>query len=157
MTETQLEGGCTCGEIRYRLERPPLFVNCCHCRDCQRETGAAFALNASIEAAAVTVIRGAPEAVEVPTASGKGQRILRCPTCRIALWSHYLAIGEKVSFIRVGTLDDPDRLPPNLHLYTESKQPWLTLPPETPTVKRYYNREKYWSQASLKRWRELFP
>ena len=156
MPQSPLTGGCTCRAVRYRLERPPLFVNCCHCRYCQRETGAAFAINASIETGAITSLGAAPEAVDIPTESGKGQRIMRCPKCRIAVWGHYLAIGEAISFVRVGTLDDPDRLPPDLHLFTESKQPWVVLPKTTRAVERYYNRQKYWPESSLERWRVLF-
>ncbi len=154
------KGGCDCGAIRYRLEMPPLFVNCCHCRCCQRQSGAAFALNASIETHCVTRLNTdlgvAPEAVEMATASGKGQRIMRCPKCRTAVWSHYLAIGALISFIRVGTLDEPDRLPPDMHLYTESKQPWVVLPKNVRSVARYYDRHQCWSQSSLARWRALF-
>ena len=156
MPQSPLTGGCTCRAVRYRLERPPLFVNCCHCRYCQRETGAAFAINASIETDAITSLGAAAEAVDIPTESGKGQRIMRCPKCRIAVWGHYLAIGEAISFVRVGTLDDPDRLPPDLHLFTESKQPWVVLPKTTRAVERYYNRQKYWPESSLARWRVLF-
>ncbi len=151
------EGGCACGAVRYRLERAPLFVNCCHCRWCQRETGAAFALNAMIESAHITVLGATPEAVNTPTHSGKGQRILRCPQCRVALWSHYGAPRREVlSFIRVGTLDEPDRLPPDIHIFTDSKQPWFALPEKTPAVGEYYDRQKYWPQQSLDRWRALF-
>ena len=150
------EGGCTCGDVRYRLERSPLFVNCCHCRWCQRETGAAFALNASIETHCITPLGVAPEAVDIPTKSGKGQRIMRCPKCRIAVWGHYLAIGEAVSFVRVGTLDEPDRLPPDLHLFTQSKQPWVVLPENARSVAKYYDRFECWPESSLERWRALF-
>src|SRR5271165_2992558 len=103
MTESNgfsLEGGCDCGAIRYRLASKPLFVHCCHCRWCQRETGASFALNALIETDRVAVLNAAPEAVLTPSNSGKGQKIMRCPTCRIALWSHYAGAGDKLCFIR---------------------------------------------------------
>src|SRR5690606_16487909 len=109
MTETfSAEGGCDCGKVRYRMNDRPLFVHCCHCRWCQRESGASFALNAMIESDRVETIAGDPEIVLTPSASGKGQKIARCPDCRIALWSYYSGAGEKVKFIRVGTLDNPD-------------------------------------------------
>jgi hypothetical protein len=110
--DAPLEGGCDCRHVRYRMESAPLFVHCCHCRWCQRETGASFALNALIETDRVRVLEGQVEAVETPSNSGKGQTIMRCPTCKVALWSHYNAAGNLLSFVRVGTLDDPDRLPP---------------------------------------------
>ena len=148
---TKLEGGCTCRAVRYRMTAKPLFVHCCHCRWCQRETGASFALNAMIESDRVVLLSGAPEVVLTPSNSGKGQKIARCPQCRIALWSNYGGAGDVVRFVRVGTLDKPDRLPPDIHIFTCSKQPWVVLPRGTPAVKEYYDREKYWPKASLKR------
>ena len=150
-----LEGGCTCRAIRYQMISSPLFVHCCHCRWCQRETGASFALNAMIEADRVVVLKGAPEVVATPSNSGKGQKIIRCPTCRIALWSNYAGAGDLVRFVRVGTLDEPDRLPPDIHIFTASKQPWVILPPGTPAVAEYYDRDRYWPEESLERRRAL--
>jgi hypothetical protein len=148
---TKLDGGCTCRAVRYRMTAKPLFVHCCHCRWCQRETGASFALNAMIESDRVVLLNGAPQVVLTPSNSGKGQKIARCPQCRIALWSNYGGAGDVVRFVRVGTLDKPDRLPPDIHIFTSSKQPWVVLPRGTPAVKEYYDREKYWPKASLKR------
>jgi len=151
-----LEGGCTCGAVRYRVTSSPLFVHCCHCRWCQRETGAAFALNAMIEADRVVLLRGQPEVVHTPSSSGIGQKITRCPVCRIALWSNYGGAGDRVRFVRVGTLDEPDRLPPDIHIFTASKQPWVMLGPEVPAVPEYYDRKVYWSKESLERRAALF-
>ena len=150
-----LEGGCTCGAVRYRMTSEPMFVHCCHCRWCQRETGASFALNAMIEADRVTLLKGAPEVVDTPSNSGKGQKIARCPVCRIALWSNYAGAGDAVNFVRVGTLDDPDRLLPDIHIFTSSKQPWVVLPPGTPAVEEYYDRNDHWPSESLARRRAL--
>jgi hypothetical protein len=144
-------GGCDCRAIRYQLDSEPMFVNCCHCRWCQRESGASFALNAMIEASRVTRLSGAPEAVATPSASGKGQTIWRCPTCRVAVWSNYSGAGPRVHFVRVGTLDNPDLLPPGIHIFTNTKQPWVTLPPGIPAVEQYYDRKLYWPAASLAR------
>ena len=158
MTEapwTPLEGGCTCRNVRYRMTSAPLFVHCCHCRWCQRETGASFALNAMIESDRVEILHGEPEVVLTPSNSGKGQRIVRCPICRVAVWSHYAGAGDAVRFVRVGTLDDPDRLPPDIHIFTASKQPWVVLPAGAPAVPEYYDRDEYWPAASLERRRML--
>lgn len=149
-----MEGRCTCGAVRYRITRRPMFVHCCHCRWCQRETGSAFALNAMIEADRVALLIGSPEAVNTPSESGKGQKIIRCPSCRIALWSHYAGAGDAIRFIRVGTLDEPDRLPPDIHIYTASKQPWVLLPPGTPAFEEYYDRNEVWPEESLARRRK---
>ena len=145
------EGGCTCRAVRYRMTSGPLFVHCCHCRWCQRETGAAFALNAMIEANRVILLKGEVEIVNTPSNSGKGQKISRCPVCRIALWSNYAGAGDAVRFVRVGTLDEPDRLPPDIHIFTSSKQPWVVLPENTPAVAEYYDRKAYWPRESLER------
>ncbi|ROZ69688.1 GFA family protein [Ramlibacter sp. WS9] len=146
-----LEGGCDCKTVRYRMETRPLFVNCCHCRWCQRETGASFALNAMIEADRVTLLGEEPEVVDTPSASGQGQKIARCPKCRIAVWSNYSGAGPSVRFVRVGTLDEPDHLPPDIHIFTGTKQPWVMLPPGTPAVAEYYDRNEYWPAESLAR------
>lgn len=151
--ENVAAGGCACGEVRYRLTRAPLFVNCCHCRSCQRETGAAFAHNALVETAHVECVRGAPQAVDTPSDSGKGQRIMRCPACRVALWSHYGGAGAHLAFIRVGTLDEPARFPPRIHIYTDSKQPWVQLPPDVPATAAFYSRRAHWPESSLARLR----
>ncbi len=145
------DGGCTCRFVRYRMTTGPMFVHCCHCRWCQRESGSAFALNALIESDRVKLLAGEVEVVDTPSSSGKGQRISRCPRCRIALWSNYAGAGDAVRFVRVGTLDEPDRWPPDIHIYTASKQPWLALSPGTPAVPEYYEAGKYWPAASLER------
>jgi hypothetical protein len=146
-----VEGGCTCRAVRYRMTTRPLFVHCCHCRWCQRETGSAFVLNAMIEADRVVLLSGAPEPVDTPSNSGKGQKIWRCPKCRVALWSNYAGAGPSVHFVRVGTLDNPDVLPPDIHIYTSSKQPWVVLPEGTPAVPEFYKLQDYWPAESLER------
>ena len=149
--EFPIDGGCTCRTVRYRLVTAPLFVHCCHCRWCQRETGASFALNAMIEADRVELLQGLPEATDTPSNSGKGQKIYRCSTCRVALWSNYAGAGDAVRFVRVGTLDDPDALPPDIHIFTSSKQPWVVLPEGIPAVPEYYDRKLYWPAESQER------
>ncbi len=145
------EGGCTCRGVRYRLVRTPLIVHCCHCRWCQRETGSAFVINALIETAHLQRLAGQPQRVLTPSNSGKGQTIVRCPTCQVAVWSHYAGLGERLAFIRVGTLDEPDRLPPDVHIYTESKQPWVVIPAGVRSFSQYYSTGEVWSEASLAR------
>jgi hypothetical protein len=150
MSETY-EGGCTCRAVRYRMTSRPLFVNCCHCTWCQRESGSAFAVNAMIEADRVELIAGEPEAVSTPSNSGKGQKYWRCPKCRIALWSNYAGAGDLIKFVRVGTLDDAGNFPPDIHIFTSTKQPWVVLPPGTPAMPEYYDRKQYWPPESLER------
>jgi hypothetical protein len=150
-TRFPMEGGCTCREVRFRVETEPLFVHCCHCTWCQRETGSAFVLNAMIETDRVTLLQGAPELVLTPSASGEGQRIARCPTCRVAVWSHYSGAGDAIRFVRVGTLDRPGDVPPDIHIFTATKQPWVQLPAGVPAVPEYYDRRLFWPRDSLQR------
>lgn len=147
-----MDGHCTCGEVRYRLTERPLFTHCCHCSWCQRETGSAFALNAMIERDRVELLAGTPELVATPSASGKGQVIARCPACRVALWSHYAGSGEAVAFVRVGTLDDPAACPPDIHIFTATKLPWVRLGDGKPACAEYYRRSAHWPEESLRRW-----
>ena len=145
------EGKCTCGAVRYRMKSRPLFVHCCHCTWCQRETGASFALNAMIESERVELLAGKPDVIDTPSNSGKGQKISRCPKCHVAVWSNYSGAGDAVRFVRVGTLLEPGRLPPDIHIFTSTKQPWVVLPPDMPAVAEYYDRKKYWPKESLER------
>lgn len=150
-SEDIFEGGCTCRHVRYRLTSRPMFVNCCHCRWCQRETGSAFVLNAMIEADRVEPLSGEVDVVDTPSNSGRGQKISRCPKCRVAVWSNYSGAGPAIRFVRVGTLDEPDRLPPDIHIFTESKQPWIVLPADVPVMREYYDPRQVWPKESQDR------
>ena len=143
------EGGCSCGAVRYRLTSEPLFVHCCHCLNCQRQTGSAFAINVLIEADRVELLAGEPEPVPVPRSGGKKQRIFRCPTCRVAVFSTYTR--ATIRFVRAGTLDDPSYVEPDVHIYMRSKVPWVELPESVPAFPAYYDTEKLWPAASLER------
>jgi hypothetical protein len=149
-----LDGGCACGAVRYRLGSAPMFVHCCHCIDCQRQSGSAFALNALIETDRIAVLAGDPQAIAVPTDSGRPHRIFRCAACQTALWSEYGGVA-KLRFVRIGTLDGPAAIAPDVHIYTRSKQPWVTLPPDVPAFEAYYDSRKVWPAASLERRRAI--
>ena len=142
------EGGCACGEVRYRLASEPLFVHCCHCLNCQRQTGSAFVINLLIEADRVELVAGDPQSVDVPRDRGK-QRIWRCPICQVAVFSKYTS--PKMRFVRGGTLDDPSSTAPDVHIFTRSKLPWITLPDSTPAFNVYYDTKKLWPAPSLER------
>ena len=149
------EGGCTCKQVRYRLESKPIFVHCCHCSWCQRETGSAFALNAMIEVDRVKLTQGQVDMIHTPSASGRGQQVARCPECRVAVWSFYSS--DKLAFVRVGTLDNPAQLPPDVHIFTSTKQPWVQLPEGTPAFAEFYNPRELWPDESKMRYKELHP
>jgi hypothetical protein len=147
------EGGCSCGGVRYRLTSDPLFVHCCHCLNCQRQTGSAFVVNVLIEAERVEIAAGAPEAVDVPRDDGSAQEIFRCPGCKVAVYSRYGHPG--VDFIRAGTLDDPASVSPDVHIFTRSKLPWVVLPDGVPSFDVYYDMNELWPADSLERVRAL--
>jgi hypothetical protein len=143
------DGGCGCGAVRYRLTSDPMFVHCCHCLNCQRQTGSAFVINLLIEADRVELLAGDPQPVDVPRDDGSKQRIFRCPTCQVAVFSEY---GRpEVRFVRGGTLDDPSGVIPDVHIYTRSKVGWVMLPDSAPSFEDYYDSRTLWPAASLER------
>ena len=150
------EGECTCGAVRYRLGREPMFVHCCHCTSCQTETGSAFVINALIESDSVETLKGAPEPRLIPSESGRGQQVWRCPECLVALWSNYGGASDVLRFVRVGTLDAPGEVVPDVHIYTRSKLPWIPLPDGAPAFEEYYDSAKLWPAESLDRRKALF-
>ena len=147
---TRLEGGCTCGAARYRLTSAPMFVNCCHCRDCQRHTGSAFVITALIESARVELLGAEPAAISMKTESGRPHVIFRCAGCQVALWSVY-GDRHQVRFVRVGTLDEPTALAPDAHIFVRSKQPWVGLPEGVPQFEVFYDMATLWPPESLAR------
>ena len=151
------DGGCDCRYVRYRMLTAPLIVNCCHCRWCQRETGASFALNAPIEADRVVLLSGEPQIIDTPSHSGYGQKMARCPKCWIALWSNYAGSGPAVRVVRVGTLDNPDPFPPDIHVFVTSMQPWVRIPQGALQFPEYYDLEGHWPPESVERRRAILP
>ena len=149
------QGGCACGKARYQVTGTPLFVHCCHCSCCQQQSGSAFAINAMIEADRVELVSGETEVVQTPTPSGRGQNITRCAECKNALWSNYGGAGDAMRFVRVGTLASPDVFPPDIHIYTSTKQDWVQLSGPVPVVEEYYNSAEYWPVESLERVKRL--
>ena len=143
------EGGCACREVRYRLTSDPLFTHCCHCLNCQRQTGSAFVINLLIETDRVELLAGDPQPVDVPRDDGSTQRIFRCPICQVAVFSQY---GRpEVRFVRGGTLDQPGSVEPDVHIFTRSKLSWVTIPESVPAFDVYYDANSLWPAASLER------
>jgi hypothetical protein len=143
------EGGCSCGAVRYGLTSEPLFTHCCHCRNCQRQTGSAFVVNVLIESDRVKLLAGDPQPVDVPRDDGSAQRIYRCPTCQVAVFSQYTHPG--IRFVRAGTLDDPSSVTPDVHIYTRSKLGWVVLPEAVPAFDVYYDTKALWPATSFER------
>lgn len=150
-------GHCGCGEIVFRLNHAPLFTHCCHCTWCQRESGSAFALNAMIESDKVELIKGTPQWMTLPSASGFGQQVAHCGSCKVNLWSHYGGMGPLVSFVRVGTLKNARDISPDIHIFTSTRVAWLNQVSGIPEVEAFYDRQTFWPTASLDRLTPLLP
>ncbi len=148
------DGGCFCGAMRYRLNARPMFVNCCHCRDCQKQTGAAFAINAIIERDRIALLQGAPVMITLPTESGRPHDVYKCASCQSALWSDYGRRGSMV-FVRVATLDDPTQFAPDAHIFTRSKLPWVRLPDDARAFDIFYDLPTEWPPEALARRKAL--
>jgi len=148
-----LEGMCSCGAAKFCKLQKPMFVHCCHCSWCQRETGSAFAVNALIESSKLRLLDGDVEVTALPSNSGAGQNIIRCVACKSALWSHYGAARDKVAFVRVGTLEKPNLCPPDIHVYTSTKQQWVKLSDRTPVVEEFYRRSTFWPAEAIARYK----
>lgn len=145
-----LEGACNCGAVKYRLTSGPMFVHCCHCTDCQRHTGSAFAINALIETDRIELLGVPPVPISMPTESGRPHDIYRCPTCQVAVWSDY-GRRPKLRFLRVATLNRPHPIQPDVHIYVRSKLPWVRLPADARAFDEDYELEKEWPAESLAR------
>jgi hypothetical protein len=144
-----LEGGCSCGQVRYRLTANPMIIHCCHCLNCQRQSGSAFAINILIEADRVEILAGEPRRADAPRDDGSAQRIFRCPACQVAVYSEYSR--PDIWFVRAGTLDDPFRAAPDVHIFTRSKRDWIALPDSAPAYDVYYDAAVVWSPESRAR------
>jgi hypothetical protein len=152
MTQPTFEGGCSCAKVRYRIEVAPIIVHCCHCRLCQRQTGSAFVINALVETSRLTLLGAEPRRTAMPTESGRPHDIFRCDECGVAVWSEYSG-NAAVRFVRVGTLDDPTALAPDVHIFVRSKLPWVALPPDAKAYDVFYDPRTDLPPATLERWR----
>lgn len=150
-----MQGRCACGDVQFEVTASPLIVHCCHCTYCQRETGSAFALNYYVEAVHVRINQGETEAIDTPSASGKGQIIHRCPTCHVALWSHYGGAGPDFAFVRVGVLKECAEIVPDVHIFTSTKLPWVTLPHAAQVFENYYHPKEVWSAEAQARFKAV--
>ncbi len=148
-------GSCGCGQLTYQLSSPPMFVHCCHCRECQKQTGSAYVLNAIIETKRVTW-SGEATNHTLATPSGKGQKITRCAECGTAVFSEYLVRLGKLRYVRVGTLDNPDLCPPDAQIFTSSKQSWVPLKSDIPSFENFYEFKEVWPKEAYERLNAVF-
>ena len=147
-------GTCNCGTVTFEVCQSFLYVHCCHCSWCQRETGSGFAINGLVETRHIKVLTGAPKQLDIQSNSGAGQSLVQCSNCQTTLWSHYSSAKEVIAFVRVGTLYDAATVDPDIHIYTSTKLPWVTLPDGANIVTEYYRRSAYWPSQSIQRYKE---
>ena len=124
-------GGCLCGAVRYTCSEAPLTAYHCHCRDCQKASGSAFATCLLMKESAVRLTSGEPRQFEVETDSGNRLTRLFCGNCGSQLFSK-ISQYPKLRVVKAGTLDDPSWLKPERHIWTSSMQPWLGLDDQLP-------------------------
>lgn len=148
-----MEGGCACGAIRYKLAEPPIIVHACHCRDCQRITGSAFVINLWIERKFVEAAGQPPKSFKLAGGSGQTHEVFFCGDCGTYVWSRYHGAPGDALFVRAGTLDHPEAVKPDVHIFTRSKLPWLNLPADVPAYKSFYKIDEVWPAASRERLR----
>lgn len=142
--------GCGCGKVTYQMSSDPMFMHCCHCQECQRQTGSAYVLNAIIEADRISW-NGKTTEHTLATPSGKGQIITRCASCGTAVFSSYLVRLGKLKYIRVGTLDDPDLCPPTVQIFTASKPVWVPLNQDIPIFESFCEFKDVWPEEAYRR------
>jgi hypothetical protein len=150
-----LEGGCSCGAIRYKLTAAPLIVHACHCRDCQRITGSAFVINLWMEKRFVEAGGAAPKSFRLAAGSGQHHDVFFCDACGTYVWSRYHGAPGDFLFVRAGTLDTPEAVRPDVHIFTRSKLPWLNLPKDVPAFETFYKIDKVWPPESRERLRRI--
>jgi hypothetical protein len=151
-----LEGGCACGAIRYTLTDTPMIVHACHCRDCRKQTGGAFVVNLWIERKFVELTGAEPVLFSMPPGpSGQPHEVYACGRCGTHLWSKYHSAPGDTVLLRAGTLDAPEAITPDVHIFTRSKVPWLELPKDARVFPAYYRRSEVWPPESLARWRDV--
>ncbi|MDP6473582.1 MAG: GFA family protein [Alphaproteobacteria bacterium] len=152
---SEYKGRCACGAVSYEIDRTPLIVHACHCSDCQRLTGSAFAINLVFEAKAVTTTSGAPESVKLDSPSGHPHEVFLCKACSTNLWSKYHAVPYEILYVRGGTLDDSSKMPRPVHIFTRSKQAWFKPPESARAFPGFYEVEDVWPAESLERLNEV--
>lgn len=126
-----LKGGCNCGAIRYAITSAPVAVAACHCTRCRRQSGAAYSVNLVIRASSMSVEGSLAVFEEHDTESGELLRREFCGACGSPIRSVPTATPKFVA-VKAGTLDDPAPFPPQLHIWTRSKLPWVQIPAELP-------------------------
>lgn len=130
----RIEGGCLCGRVRYSSEAPAVMTAVCHCRHCQRQSGSAFSIIIGLPKGALQV-QGALASYE--DVGESGMPVLRrfCSHCGSPILSE-VASSPQLDFVKAGTLDDTSWLAPQVHIWCEHRQPWVSVPDGVPQVPR---------------------
>ncbi len=122
----EMIGGCLCGQVRYAANADPAFVGVCHCVDCQKQTGTAFAVVVGIPKPAIS-IQGRVKTFHDTGDSGQSVERTFCPECGSPI-RFDAAVIPGLTFIYAGTLDDTTWVDPKVHVYCDSKQNWTSIP-----------------------------
>jgi hypothetical protein len=149
-----LTGGCACGSVRYQIKDEPMFTHACHCLDCQRTTGSAFVIH-TVVARDDFAVEGDTRTATLPTGSGAGCDLTFCSECGTYITVRYRYHPVPVIAVRSGTLDDTGKVTPQAHIFTRSKQSWLSLPEDAPAFEEAYDRTQVWPADSVARYEGL--
>jgi hypothetical protein len=131
----QWTGRCNCGAVRYTLASSPLTVAACHCTQCRRQSGAAYSVNLIVRASAMEVVGDLASWEDSDTESGAPLSREHCGKCGSPIRSVPSA-SPKLIAVKSGTLDDPSAFAPAMHIWVQSKLPWVTIPDGIPTFQR---------------------
>ncbi len=146
------QGGCACSAVRYEISDDPLFVHACYCTDCQRRSGAAFGLTMVLVENQLRLVKGEPLSHDQVADSGKIKTQFFCPECGTMLWGRSGSRPGAVSLFP-GTLDDTSWFRPAAHIWTRSKQAWVSFADSAPAFETVYDPAVIWPKASLARLR----
>lgn len=129
-------GGCACGAVRYRVFGKPAFTSVCHCKFCQRRLASAFAVVASFDEKCVEIMQGnLTEREHRSDESGRWMRMSFCPICGTTV-CHTAQFRPGMRLVAAGTFDDTSWFAIDRHIWVESKQPWVLIPPGVATYPR---------------------
>ena len=147
-----LTGGCICGQVKYQIIDKPLFTQACHCKDCKVLTGSSYVVNSSILENTL-IVEGEVSSTELKAGSGASYKTYFCTKCGNYVYADYdSAVGRLT--VRTKTLDNSEKFPPQVHIFTKDKDPWLNLSEDVICFKEMYDQKKTWPEDSLNRYNE---
>ena len=148
----KLKGGCICGQVKYYITEKPLFTQACHCKDCKVLTGSSYVVNSSVLENTL-IVEGEVSSTELKAGSGASYKTYFCTKCGNYVYADYdSAVGRLT--VRTKTLDNSEKFPPQVHIFTKDKDPWLNLSEDVICFKEMYDQKKTWPEESLNKYNE---